>query len=242
MIFHRILPVMLAVSAAVPAVAVPISLQNATATLSQTVGANFFASSMINGNFGGGLGEGWAIYDGINAVAHTAVFETVLDFGSPGGSELTFTLSHLYTTAANHTLGRFRLSVTTDPRSNFADGLQSSGDVTANWVVVTPTLASGTGGPTMTILGDGSVLVSGTNPSTSVYTITATTLLSAITGVRLEAMEDASLPASGPGRVGSNGNFVLTEFELSASDLTIPEPTSWVLIAIGGLALSRRRV
>jgi hypothetical protein len=194
---------------------------------------------MIDGNFGGGLGQGWAIFDGSNALAQTAVFETTIDFGGPGGSELIFTLSNLYTISPGHTLGRFRLSVTTDARSTFADGQQSGGDVTANWTVITPTLASGTGGPTMTILGDGSVLVSGTSPGTSVYTITGTTTLAAITGVRIEALEHASLPANGPGRIASNGNFVLTEFELSATDL--PEPSSLGLLAIGAAVLFYRR-
>ena len=41
-----------------------------------------------------------------------------------------------------------------------------------------------------------------------------------ITAVRLEALDDAGLPKRGPG-TATNGNFVLTEFKVSA---TGPEP------------------
>ncbi|MFN7939608.1 MAG: PEP-CTERM sorting domain-containing protein [Bryobacteraceae bacterium] len=210
--------------------------------MSQTIGANFFASTMIDGNFGGGLGQGWAIFNGVGASAETAAFETVTDAGFAGGTQLTFTMSQLYTAASQHSVGRFRISVTTDDRSTFADGLQNGGDVTATWTVLTPTSASGTNGPTLTILGDGSVLASGTNPSTSVYTIVALTSLTGITGFRLEVLEDASLPGSGPGRQPANGNFVLTEFEVSADPAeSVPEPASWSLAALGAVFVAMRR-
>ncbi|MBL8218134.1 MAG: hypothetical protein JNL62_02835 [Bryobacterales bacterium] len=217
------------------------ALQNATASFSQTVGDNFFASKMIDGTFGGGLGQGWAIFNGSGALAQTAVFETVADTGFAGGTQLTFTLSHLYD-SGQHTVGRFRISVTTDARTGFADGLQSGGDVSAAWTVLMPTSVSGTNGPTLTILGDGSVLASGTNPANSVYTVAASTALTGITGVRVEVLEDASLPGSGPGRQPANGNFVLTEFEMSA-DAAVPEPGSLVtaMSALGLLALVQAR-
>ncbi|MBS1829950.1 MAG: PEP-CTERM sorting domain-containing protein [Acidobacteria bacterium] len=231
----------IAASTVVPGFCGPVALQNATATLSQTIGANFFASTMIDGNFSGGLGQGWAIFNGSGAGAETAVFETVTDAGLAGGTQFTFTMSQLYTAATQHSVGRFRISVTTDARSGFADGLQNGGDVTAAWTVLTPVSASGTNGPTLTILGDGSVLASGTNPSTSVYTIVALTSMTGITGFRLEVLEDASLPGNGPGRQPSNGNFVLTEFEVSA-DAAVPEPASWSLAAFGaGLVAMRMR-
>lgn len=230
----------IAASTAVPALAGPVGLQNATATFSQSIGANFPASTMIDGNFSGALGQGWAIFDGAGALAQTAVFETTADTGFAGGTLLTFTLSQLYTAAPQHTLGRFRLSFTTDNRADFADGLQTGGDVTANWTVLTPTSASATNGATLAILGDGSVLASGTSPSTSVYTITALTSLTGITGFRLEALEDPSLPGSGPGRQPANGNFVLTEFEVNA-DVAVPEPASLALLSAGfALFLARR--
>ncbi len=66
------------------------------------------------------------------------------------------------------------------------------------------------GGAKLAIQPDGSVLASGKNPEKETYTVTVTNTVSGIIGVRFEALPDASLPASGPGRA-PNGNFVLTE-------------------------------
>lgn len=67
---------------------------------------------------------------------------------------------------------------------------------------------------------DGSIFVTGATGK-DVYTIVAHTNLKGITGVRLEAMADASLPAGGPGRA-QNGNFVLNELKLTAASPTDP--------------------
>jgi hypothetical protein len=215
--------------------AVPITLQNATATFSQT---SFDVSETIDGNLGGtNVTNGWAINPQI--VNQTAVYETSSDIGGSGGAMFTFTLTQNF--GGTHTLGKFRLSATTDDRSLFADGLQSSGDVTANWITLDPLSAIATGGATLTIQGDDSILASGTSPAASVYTITAQTSLTGITGLRLEVIEDASLPSLGPGRQPSNGNFVLQEFQVDAVALFIPEPASIYLLGFGMLALSRRR-
>ncbi|MDA7658010.1 hypothetical protein N8737_04865, partial [Verrucomicrobia bacterium] len=68
---------------------------------------------------------------------------------------------------------------------------------------------------------DGSVLASGENGK-GTYEIVTTTSLTAISGIKLEALTDESLPKNGPGRPG-DGNFVLSEIELywaPASDPT----------------------
>ena len=72
----------------------------------------------------------------------------------------------------------------------------------------------------MTIQADGSILVSGASPSTNVYTITVVTPLMDLTGFRLEAMEDTSLPSDGPGR-SANGDAVLTDFSVQAAPATL---------------------
>ena len=54
----------------------------------------------------------------------------------------------------------------------------------------------------------------------AVYRIEARTPLSAITGIRLEALADPALPSYGPG-LAEDGNFKLTEFE--ASSRKVPE-------------------
>ncbi len=231
----RLLYLTLILAVAAPAaVGDPITLQNATATYTQPP---FLVSQTIDGNLGGAVVNGWAT----QASPQTAVYETQTDVGGPAGAEFTFTLTQNYTLFPTTTLGRFRLSVTTNDRATFADGLDVGGDVTANWIELTPLSALATNGATLTIQGDNSILASGTNPETSVYTVTASTTVTNITGIRLEVLEDASLPSNGPGRA-DNGNFVLQEFEVDAVALVVPEPAGAVLLATGAvLVLFRRR-
>jgi hypothetical protein len=233
--------ILAAVAAAVvgpAAVGAPIPLQNATATLSQT--PDFPASESIDGNLGGtSVANGWAIGGG-TTVPQTAVYETQTDVGGLAGAAFTFTLTQNF--GGGFTMGKLRFSVTTDVRTSFADGLDNGGDVTANWIELTPLTALATNGATLTIQGDNSILASGADPQTSVYTITASTAVTNITGLRLETLTDASLPNNGPGR-GLSGNFVLQEFEVDAVAL-VPEPAAGTLLLTMGasLALFRRRL
>ncbi|MCA9271019.1 MAG: hypothetical protein KDA41_21205, partial [Planctomycetales bacterium] len=82
---------------------------------------------------------------------------------------------------------------------------------------------------------DLSLLASGPAASVETYTITALTDLTAITGFRIEMLDDPSLPSGGPGRA-SNGNFVLLEFAVSHQAL-IPEPGSVALWSLVSLAV-----
>lgn len=196
-----------------------IPMQNATATFSQVSFGGAPVARAIDGNLGSN--NGWAIYEGPSSDnslpnmtnPQTAVFETVSNFSLPGGTRLSFTLHQKLSAANPHTLGRFRLSATTDARTEFADGLGAGGDVTANWVVLEPLSVSATNGLVLSILEDSSILAGGPNPATSVYTVTADTALSGITGFRIEVLADPSLPHMGPGRALENGNFALTEFQ-----------------------------
>ena len=222
--------------------AAPVPLQNATATFSQTFSspAVFPVSRTIDGSTA--ATNGWAIARGGapgQTLPETAVFETVTDLGS---STVTFTLNQ--TSVVNHTLGRFRLSATTDLRSNFANGLDSLGQLGSSWTVLDPlTYSSSAIGDSFTELGDMSLRLSpAVSPATAVYTITANVPFNGITGFRLDVMADASFADSGPGRA-VNGNFVLTEFQVDAIPLAIPEPGAMVLaaLALAGLAASRWR-
>lgn len=157
-------------------------------------------------------GAGWAIVTQDNKThAQVAVFATVADLNVP---TLTFTLDQLF--GDSHTIGRFRLSVTADDRSTFADGLHVGGDVDANWTVLDPVSFESANGATLQKLDDHSLLASGYRPATDTYTITALSPIVGITGIRLEVLEDSSLSDSGPGRA-DNGNFVLTEFTVEAT-------------------------
>jgi hypothetical protein len=217
-----------------------IALQNATATFSQASDstAALGVSTVIDGSISGT--NGWAILPqaGQN---QTAVFETQADIGFATGPLFTFTFQQLYnnpsfpaSASVQHTLGRFRLSFTTDDRSTFADGLESGGDVTANWVVLDPIIFTSQNGATLTEQPDMSILASGFNPATDTYTVTTSTTLTGITGIRLEVLADPSLPFNGPGRRPDNGNFVLTEMAV------VPESSS-ILLVLSGAALCLRR-
>lgn len=62
---------------------------------------------------------------------------------------------------------------------------------------------------------DLSIFASGPNNRKGNYTVTAESDVTGITGVKLELFADPRLPSNGPGRA-PNGNFVLSEFTLSA--------------------------
>ncbi len=63
---------------------------------------------------------------------------------------------------------------------------------------------------------DDSILVSGKNVLSDVYTAEAIAPAGKITAIRLEVLPDPSLPGSGPGR-NANGNFVLATFRVAAA-------------------------
>jgi hypothetical protein len=199
------------------ALAQVVQLQQATATFSQIGGGGPYPPSLsIDGLYGQG---GWTIdhFPGPDEYTtdETVVFETVSDLGP---SLLTFTM-HFLEPNPKHLLGRFRLSVTTDDRSTFADGRQEGGDVTANWTVLSNPTVQGPAGMTFTTLSDDSVLAGGAVPGQGVYEVSAVANLSGITGVRLDVLKDPSLPADGPG-FAANGNFVLTELVVTAAPIT----------------------
>jgi len=99
------------------------------------------------------------------------------------------------------------------------------------WHPLTPRILESAGGATLTVLEDGSVLASGTAPDKDRYKVVAETQLQGITGVRLEALADPSLPAKGPGRA-DNGNFVL--YELRVHAVPLADPTAGRVVAFGG--------
>ncbi len=96
------------------------------------------------------------------------------------------------------------------------------------WTVLEPASLKATNNAKLEKQPDGSILVSGAQGKTT-YTLTANTPLTAITGVRLETLPDPKLPAGGPGRA-ADGNFVLTEFEVSAAPQSDPAKTARIAL------------
>jgi hypothetical protein len=91
--------------------------------------------------------------------------------------------------------------------------------VEADWSVLTNPILQVPTGMTVNVLSDGSILLGGAVLGQGLYQVQYVTDLKHITGVRLEVLEDATLPASGPG-FAANGNFVLTEVQLDSCKQT----------------------
>ena len=90
------------------------------------------------------------------------------------------------------------------------------------WVPLPPITAESASGATLTILPDHSILASGDAPKADTYTITVRAELASLKGLKIEALEDPSLPAKGPGRT-PHGNFVLSEFRAEVRDPAHPD-------------------
>ncbi len=87
--------------------------------------------------------------------------------------------------------------------------LAAAKDRPAAWHIIEDLQLVSVGGATPVSQPDGSVLLTGDNPETDVYTIKIPTTLQDITAVKIEALTDDSLPRKGPGRGVPNPNIIL---------------------------------
>jgi hypothetical protein len=97
------------------------------------------------------------------------------------------------------------------------------------WQTLAPAAVASEGKAMLKVLDDGSVLAAGPSADKDVHTLEIDTDLERITGLRLEALRDGSLPAGGPGRA-ANGNFVLQSVVAEATsraDLARAKPISF---------------
>jgi hypothetical protein len=121
-------------------------------------------------------------------------------------------------------------------REQQLDSIQASWEAglknTPVWMPLDSLTAVAKGGAKLTKQPDGSLLVSGNNPTMDTFTVTANTVLKGITAIRLEVLPDPSLPAQGPGRA-PNGNFVLSHFTLTAKEAGTKGPVKPVALTHG---------
>ncbi len=83
------------------------------------------------------------------------------------------------------------------------------------WAVLKTVEAKSQGGAEFRFQDDDSALLAGKNPKHDTWTIRLRTSLTGITALRIEALKDASLKKSGPGRA-DNGNFCLSDVRVTA--------------------------
>ena len=82
------------------------------------------------------------------------------------------------------------------------------------WTALRPAELKSASGAALALQGDASILASGGTPAKDTYTLHVTTDAKSIAALRLEALPDPSLPASGPGR-GAKGDFLLSRVAVS---------------------------
>ena len=110
----------------------------------------------------------------------------------------------------------------------FDEWVTTEAGVAVHWHLLRPRRAISANNATITILDDGSMVVTGDRPELDTYEIACDTDLEQITGFRLEAIPDTRLPNHGPGRgsVMSDGTFVITEFDVDAIPLELSQADS----------------
>ncbi|MHC4997186.1 MAG: DUF1549 domain-containing protein, partial [Planctomycetota bacterium] len=96
--------------------------------------------------------------------------------------------------------------------------IASLGDKPTEWRPLPVADFQTTGGEDYRVLDDHSVLVTGSLPGTTVYTLEVETQLTNINGFKIEALTHPDLPGSGPGRGDAERtNFILSEFTVRAN-------------------------
>ncbi|MCI0703532.1 MAG: PSD1 and planctomycete cytochrome C domain-containing protein [Planctomycetia bacterium] len=99
------------------------------------------------------------------------------------------------------------------------------------WIVPRVSASKSAGGATITPQGDGSVLLSGKNPTTETLTFNVVTNLEGIKSLRVEALAHSSFVKNGPGRA-TNGNFALSDVRVFAEPLVSDEKTPPVRVKL----------
>jgi len=206
----------------------PVRVRSATADFSQV---GFDVSAALAGNDA----TGWAVFDPkTNAYTnHTATFRLAQRVPERTPS-LTIRLKQNY---PDHVIGKFRLSLgylkkpatqpTQEQRNSFIAQQQAEWEKSvlpscAHWTVLNPVSFKRSHDGTIKKLEDNSLLSAGDAYYKDQWAIEFSheeiSELKTITGLRMEALPDASLPRGGPGR-SPNGGFVLSELQLSLMNL-----------------------
>ncbi len=106
----------------------------------------------------------------------------------------------------------------------------------ATWQMCDATSASATSA-TLVIAPDGSVRYTGKKAKDDTYTVKVATYQRGLRAFRLDALADDASPAKGPG-LSDNGNFVLSEFKVTARPLDAKSKAKPVTVKLKAVAAS----
>jgi hypothetical protein len=106
------------------------------------------------------------------------------------------------------------------PEKKFEEWREKAAIETRHWTPLEPLHWSSENNVTLKRLDDQSLLASGDNPEHDTYTVTYKVPAGRLTGLRLEALPDVTLPRHGPGRgyLKEDGTFLLSEISVAAVD------------------------
>ncbi len=107
------------------------------------------------------------------------------------------------------------LFTTTPERMAAAARWEESQRTVPAWVALRPGRMNAASGSTLVVQADGSIKVEGAGPAKESYRLECDAPLDQITGLRLEALPDPSLPRGGAGRSPGDGNFVLSGISIA---------------------------
>jgi hypothetical protein len=201
-----------------------VKIASATADFEQT---DFTAAGALDGD----PKTGWAINGtGKWNVNRAATF--VLEKPVTAKADDVWTVELVQRYGTQHVLGKFRISLGSAPpgerplaerrREQFEQKFTAWQTETAKqavrWTVLKPIQAT-SNSPLLTILDDHSILSSGDQTKSDLYTIKLANA-PRFTALRLEALADERLPQSGPGRIyyeGPAGDFFLSQITATAT-------------------------
>ncbi len=217
-----------------------ISLREATSTWTQQCDGRWSPAGMIDRNPGTGWAIGNCYAPGDRTMGEAIVFESIPTSSLFAVTRVRIRIHtggyHACCGGGNLSLGAFRLSVTDDSQSRFANGAPVNGAVAADWYTLIPdTLVAkpadawgrpvAGADPSLSLLDDDVILASGANPTCAWYTIEADLPFDSFTGIRVEVIDfngsslapENGLPTGGPGR-HSNGNMLIRQMTVEVAE------------------------
>ena len=198
-----------------------VALQNPTATASQ---GGYPITETIDGDLDGN-DNGWAL-SGNQTSGQTAVFQTA---SALTAEQLVFDLIH-DNMISGHKINQFRLSYTTDPNPTVSSG--------STWTQITPSAVETSAGTEAWVsIGNVITIVAPTladaQTANDNYQIVVDAPVAGVTGFRLEAFayDDGNGNTVGFGSA-SNGNIVLSEFQVHVPSVEVTDEESAVTIPV----------